>query len=258
MKEKIYTIPVTDAFKNDCECPMCILEKKLEDENVEYILGPFLMEPEGRIQTNKEGFCQKHFEMLYNTQANRLGLGLIVDTFLCEQNSILKKMYSENEEVLRRDSEISMIKNLSGKITSKQTESKKFVDALIEKLDDLNSSCTICNRLNKTMDRYVDVILYLYFKEEDFKNMFDNQKGFCLKHLKLLLEGTKKYLAPKETAIFINKLMSIQIENMERIQEEVNWFTKKFDYRYNDAPWKNSKDALLRSIQKLVGYSNLK
>src|SRR5690554_2113317 len=116
MKEKIYTIPVTDAFKNDCECPMCILDKKLEDENVEYILGPFLMEPEGRIQTNKEGFCQKHFEMLYNTQANRLGLGLIVDTLLCEQNSILKKMYSENEEVLRRDSEISMIKNLSGKI----------------------------------------------------------------------------------------------------------------------------------------------
>ena len=45
--------------------------EKLEDENVEYILGP-LMEPEGRMQTNEEGFCQKHFEMLYNTQANRL------------------------------------------------------------------------------------------------------------------------------------------------------------------------------------------
>ncbi|HHX18383.1 MAG TPA: ABC transporter substrate-binding protein [Clostridium sp.] len=258
MKEKIYTIPVTDAFKNDCECPMCILEKKLEDENVEYILGPFLMEPEGRMQTNKEGFCQKHFEMLYNTQANRLGLGLIVDTHLCEQNDILKKLYDKNEEILRKDSEISMIKNLSGKITSKQTESKKFVASLIEKLDELANSCTICNRLNKTMDRYVDVILYLYFKEDDFKNLFDSQKGFCLKHLKLLLEGTKKYLPPKETAIFINKLMSIQIQNMERIQEEVNWFTKKFDYRYNDAPWNNSKDALLRSIQKLVGYSNLK
>jgi uncharacterized protein (UPF0305 family) len=237
---------------------MCILEKKLEDENVEYILGPFLMEPEGRMQTNEEGFCQKHFEMLYNTQANRLGLGLIVDTHLCEQNNILKKLYDKNEEILKKDSQISTIKNLSGKITSKQTESKKFVDELIEKLDKLNKSCTICNRLNKTMDRSVDVILYLYFKEEDFKNLFDSQKGFCLKHLKLLLEGTKKYLAPKETAIFINKLMSIQIQNMERIQEEVNWFTKKFDYRYNDAPWKNSKDALLRSIQKLVGYSNLK
>jgi len=38
MKEKIYTIPVTDAFNTDCECPMCVLEKKLEDENIEYVL----------------------------------------------------------------------------------------------------------------------------------------------------------------------------------------------------------------------------
>lgn len=258
MKEKIYTIPVTDAFKTDCECPLCLLEQKLEDENVEYILGPFLMEPEGRMQTNEEGFCQKHFEMLYNTQANRLGLGLIVDTHMCEQNDVLKKLFHKNKDVLKKDSEISMIKNFSGKVTSKQTESRKFADELIEKLDKLGNSCTICNRLNKTLDRYVDVILYLYFKEEEFQKMFDNQKGFCLKHLKFLIESTKKYLAPKETAIFIDKLMTIQIENMERIQDEVSWFTKKFDYRYNDAPWKNSKDALLRSIQKLVGYSNLK
>ncbi|MDQ2086428.1 DUF6062 family protein [Herbivorax sp. ANBcel31] len=258
MKEKIYTIPVTDAFKTDCECPLCVLEKTLEDESIEYILGPFLMEPEGRIQTNEEGFCQKHFEMLYNTQANRLGLGLIIDTHLCEQNDTFKKLYDKNEGALKKASELSMMKNLSGKLSSKQTDSGKFIDSLIEKLDALENSCTICNRLSKTMDRYIDVILYLYFKEEDFKKMFDEQKGFCLKHLKLLLKGTKKHLAPKEAAIFVDKLMSIQIQNMERIQGEVNWFTKKFDYRYNDAPWKNSKDSLIRSIQKLVSYSKLK
>jgi len=66
---KIYTIPVTDAFNTDCECPMCVLEKKLEDENIEYVLGPFLMEPEGRMETNENGFCRRHFELLYNTRA---------------------------------------------------------------------------------------------------------------------------------------------------------------------------------------------
>ncbi|TYQ17025.1 UNVERIFIED_CONTAM: hypothetical protein Cloal_3626 [Acetivibrio alkalicellulosi] len=258
MKEKIYTIPVTDAFKTECECPMCILEKKLEDENIEYILGPFLMEPEGRIQTNKEGFCQKHFERLYNTQANRLGLGLIVDTHMHEQNAILKKLYEKKADELKKASEISLMKNLSSKFSSKQTESDKFVDELLEKLNQLEKSCTICNRLNNTMERYIDVIFYLYFKEEEFRQMFNNQKGFCLKHLKTLVDSTKKHLSTKETAAFLNNLMSIQLENMERIQDEVNWFTQKFDYRNNDAPWKNSKDALLRSIQKLVGYSNLK
>ena len=29
MKEKIYEIPVNEAFEQDCECPICILEKNL-------------------------------------------------------------------------------------------------------------------------------------------------------------------------------------------------------------------------------------
>lgn len=258
MKEKIYTIPVTDAFKTECECPLCVLEKKLEDENIDYVLGPFLMEPDGREITNEKGFCKLHYEQLYNTQKNRLGLGLIIDTHLCEQNAKLKKAYDQNINNLKKESEISMIKNLSAKISSKQTETGKLVDNLVDLLSNLENSCTICSRLESTMERYIDVIFYLYFKEEEFKNLFDKQKGFCLKHLKQLLVSTKKYLGPKETAIFINNLMSIQTQNMERIQQEVNWFTKKFDYRYNDEPWGNSKDALIRSIQKLVGHCTLK
>jgi len=258
MKEKLYTIPVTDAFKNECECPLCILEKKLEDENIEYVLGPFLMEPDGRIITNEKGFCQRHFETLYNTQANRLGLGLIVDTHMCEQNSKIKKTFEEKIEQLKKESEVSVFKNFSTKISQKQTETGKLVDNLINKLTDLENSCTICSRLEQTMERYIDVIFYLFFKEEDFKTLFNNQKGFCLKHLKQLLENTKKHLGPKETAIFVNNLMSMQIQNMERIQQEVNWFTKKFDYRYTDEPWGNSKDSLIRSIQKLVGNCNFK
>ena len=51
--------------------------------------------------------------------------------------------------------------------------------------------------------------------------------------------------------------MSQQVTNMQRIQEDVNWFTKKFDYRFKDEPWKNSKDAIQRSIKKLVGPADL-
>lgn len=85
MKEKIYTIQVTEAFRKDCECCMCILEKQLEDESVDYILGASLMEPDHHMITNEKGFCSKHFEMLYNKQENRLGLGLVIDTHLVDQ-----------------------------------------------------------------------------------------------------------------------------------------------------------------------------
>ena len=39
----------------------------------------------------------------------------------------------------------------------------------------------------------------------------------------------------------------------ERILEEVDWVEKKFDYLYKDADWKNSRDAVQRAMQKIVG-----
>ena len=42
-------------------------------------------------------------------------------------------------------------------------------------------------------------------------------------------------------------------QNLERIEDELTWFVDKFDYRNKDADWKNSKDALQRTMQKLHG-----
>ena len=258
MKEKIYTIPVTDAFKEECECPVCVLEKKLENEYIDYILGPSLMEPEGRIETNEKGFCRRHFEMTYNKQVNRLGLGLILDTHLIQQNTILENMFERKRDTIKKDSEMSLVKNLSSRVSPKQTGTEKLVDDLITELTKLEDKCAVCSKLDYTMDRYVDVILYLWFKEDDFNKVFQSKKGFCLPHFKLLLQGTKKYLNPKQTAVFVDSLLQMQLENMARIQNEVNWFTKKFDYRYDNEPWGNSKDSIIRSIQKLTGFCELK
>lgn len=40
---------------------------------------------------------------------------------------------------------------------------------------------------------------------------------------------------------------------MKRVEDELEWFTLKFDYRYQDQPWKNSRDALPRTILKVNG-----
>lgn len=258
MKEKIYTIPVTEAFSVECECPLCVLHKKLEDENIDYILGPSLMEPDGRIETNEKGFCQRHFEKLYNRQENRLGLGLIIDTHMQEQNKNIQKAYDEAKILLSKDSNLSAMQNFTQRFTSSKKNEKDGIDMLIDALDTLEHKCAICDKLERTMDRYIDVILYLYFEEQDFARIFESKKGFCLMHFKELLVGAKKHLSPKQAAIFTEMLTKIELENFDRIQKEVNWFTKKFDYRYNDAPWGNSKDSLPRSIEKLVGYCEFK
>lgn len=256
MKEKIYTIPVTETFSVECECPVCLLQKKLEDEYVIYFLGPSLMEPDCRMVTNEKGFCRRHFELLYNKQENRLGLGLVIDTHLQEQTKKLSRQTTSGKGA--NNPGASMIKSLASKLSSKSADSTKFIDDALSLLKELEVSCSICSKLEYTMDRYMDVIMYLWVREADFRQLFNSKKGFCLVHFRLLLESAKKYLKQADAAVFADNLIKMQLPNLERIQQEVNWFTKKFDYRYNDAPWGNSKDALQRSIQKLVGYSDLK
>ena len=56
MKEQLYTIPVTDAFESDCECPLCKMKQELERNAIEYTLGPSYMEDDNRAMTDEMGF----------------------------------------------------------------------------------------------------------------------------------------------------------------------------------------------------------
>lgn len=248
MKEKIYTIPVMDAFKIDCECPFCELEMKLEDELVADMLGASLMEPDIRVKTNDKGFCRKHFEQLYNSEENRLGFGLIIDTHMQQHNKKFKSVAEGNK--LKES-----IKGLFGK--GKGGDIRGTINSVISLIEDYEKKCYICDRLNYTMDRYVDIMFYMYFSETEFRRLFHTKKGFCLPHLKILLEYAKK-LDNKKASEIVDVILNMQVVNLQRVQEEVNWFTKKFDYRYDKEPWGNSRDAIPRSIRKLTGPCRFK
>jgi len=44
---------------------------------------------------------------------------------------------------------------------------------------------------------------------------------------------------------------------MDKLRTDVEWFTLKFDYRNATADWKDSKDALPRSIRDLTGSRDI-
>ena len=67
----------------------------------------------------------------------------------------------------------------------------------------------------------------------------------------MLLESTDQYLKGKDAEEFRADLMAREKENLNRVADELEWFTLKFDYRYKDKPWKNSQDALPRTILKV-------
>ncbi len=248
MKETIYTIPVNEAFETPCECPLCRLETRFENDRVNYYLGPSLMEPENRVETNETGFCAKHFRLMYETRANRLGLGLMIHTHMCEQNKKFEKAAGAKEG---GDTKKSFLRSV------KSGSASKSADALLRYIDGRQDSCCICRDLVKTMDRYCEVITHMYFTDKEFREHFDGGLGFCMPHLAMLIRASQKYLSGAKQEAFTENLIKMQIENMKRIEDEVEWFTKKFDYRNRDADWGNSRDAVPRSIEKLTGLTGL-
>ena len=231
MDEKLYTIPVNDAFDTDCECPVCAMRKKLEDDAIAYTLGPSYMEDDIRAMTDKAGFCDKHMDDLYH-QDNRLGLALILSTHFAKINKDVAKLQG------------SKIK--AGGLFKKAEESP-----LVTYANQCSESCFICDRINNTFGRYVNTIFYLYRTEREFVTKYEQSKGFCMRHYAMLLSGAQKHLSGETLDSFVDKTNRIYLENMKRVQEDLEWYINKFDYRYANEPWKNSKDAIPRAITKV-------
>jgi len=75
MDYKIDTITVIDAFKEDCECPLCKIKADMDAAYVSSCLGAGAMVPERRVEVNRCGFCTAHLKQLYDAQT-RLPLAL--------------------------------------------------------------------------------------------------------------------------------------------------------------------------------------
>jgi hypothetical protein len=241
VKEKLYTIPVSEAFETDSECPICSMRKKLETNAIEFTMGPSYMEDDIRAATSRMGFCEKHLEQLYKNQ-NRLGLALILKTHM-------DKLVTDIEKLSGTD-----VKNSAPSLFRKNKETSSVVNYL----NDLEDTCFVCDKIESTFDRYIATIFHIYHNEESFREKFKASKGFCTGHYKILYSVAPQYLNGEELNGFIKILNKLYLENMKRVRDDLEWFINKFDYRYADEPWKNAKDALTRSMQKTNSITELK
>lgn len=257
MKERIYTIAINEAFGQDTECPLCICERKLENDALEYTLGPAMMEPDGRIRTNRSGFCREHFTRLYNMQQNRLPLALIIDTHMEEQTKGLEGIYKKYESAIRQEVDRSAANSVLDGIRGRKSAAGKAAEELLKKLDALESTCAVCDRVHENMERLIENTLYLYQQEPDFRKKFMESKGLCLRHLKMLLKGVQNGFSAIRRAEFVKELLPLELEALKRVQADVHHFTDMFDYRNQNDDWKNSRDAIPRSIEKLCGPCDL-
>ncbi len=249
MRYHIDTIPVWDALKLEGECLLCALERKTELGEAERYLGASVMEPDTRVQVNTKGFCPHHHAMLFQ-MSNRLGHALMLESHMIETRERTEKIYKKLENAAETLKSIT----LTGRLSGKAKGADAAVRENIEELKKITGSCLMCETIEENMQRYLHTFLHLYQHDTDFRNRFSHSKGLCLPHMTRLLEAAQKELAPKEAGELISVLTRMQRENMDRIQEDISWFIKKFDYRYEKESWGNSKDAVERTVNKLRGW----
>ena len=238
MKEKLYTIPLNDAFRANDECPFCYIERNVEQDLLDFVLGSgaSYMESDVRSDTDQDGFCRAHFKKMFD-YGNPLGNALMMQTYLIG----LRK---EMEQQLN-DFELPAKKSLFGK---KETEELPLVTWLKEK----NGSCFLCNKIDYNMQRYYATFFHL-IKDAQFREKVEASKGLCLCHMEALLTAADEHLQNGQREWFYETLANLQRQHFARIQEDLDWFVEKFDYRNASADWKNSKDAVSRTMQKLAG-----
>ena len=249
MRYHIDTIPVWDAMKLDGECLMCALERKTELSEAERYLGASVMEPDVRVKVNDRGFCRKHHAMLFS-MSNRLGHALMLESHTIEIREKLAKISEKLEKNAAQLKDAGIGDKLSGKTKTAAAEILKQAQAVEEMAD----SCLMCDTIKENMDRYIHTFFHLYQNDGEFRSRFEKSKGLCLHHLGRLLEAATEELNAKELGRFTETVMRLEKENMDRIQEDISWFIKKFDYRYENESWKNSKDAVERTVNKVRGW----
>ncbi len=241
MKEKLYTIPLNDAVNAGDECPFCYIERNVEQDLLDYVLGSAAsyMESDTRAETDKYGFCREHIRKMYD-YGNTLGNGWILKTHY-------RKVIGEMQAQFKKYS--------PAKVSFKERLSKPdaLKNPVAQWIREKDCSCYICNQFEKMYERYLDTFFYLYKEDSEFRNKVDNSKGFCLHHFGDVCEYGEIHLTDKEKADFYPRMFKLMEDNMERLYGDISWLIEKFEYQNKDADWKNSKDAVGRGMQKLRG-----
>lgn len=230
MKETICTIPINDIFMPKEGCPICRMESVLEEQYVNFITGDAMMVPDVRIETNKKGFCHRHFSQMFE-KGQKLPNALILESHLQE---ILDKHFP---------------KKLKGKPDKKQLE------AIKTELD----SCYVCDRIKSDMKHFMATIFVEWAKGEEFRKLYNEQPYICLKHYSFIMETAtgRNGIPSKHLADFHAETATLTKNYLESLKADITHFCSMFDYRSRGQEWGTSKDSIERSIEFLTGEKPL-
>ena len=69
----------------------------------------------------------------------------------------------------------------------------------------------------------------------------------------MMLDYASKKMPKRHYQDFYDEAHAVEERYLTELKKDVSWFCKKFDYRYDEEPWYNSKDSVKRAVRFLGG-----
>lgn len=231
MAETIYTIPINEAFNKRRGCPLCSLRADLESSSLEYIMGAAMMEPDIRKETNRLGFCRKHFDKM-QAMKNRLGLALILESHLSAVEELLDMPPGNGK------------KRFGGKFGGKKETPGPALEAV-------SDGCFICHRIEDFERKYLSNTVYLWKTDEAFRKKLSEQSFFCLWHAGNMLQLAGSELDAKRLAVFHATVIGLSRDYIQKLRGSLSGFTRSFDHRHAGKPL---TDEERRAVERSIDF----
>ncbi len=225
MKENICTIPINDLFKPKNGCPICRMEKMLEETYVDFVIGDAMMEPNIRIETNKQGFCHRHFSKMFSA-GQKLPNALIMESHL---------------------------KSVIDSVLPKKAGTKPDKKSL-EKIAELSKSCYVCDRIDRDIHHLLATVFAEYQKSDEFRTLYREQPFICLNHYAYIMNDAmgKHGVGSKFMKQFNEDTYNLTKNYLLKLKDDTSYFCSMFDYRNKGKDFGESRDVLERNIEYLT------
>ena len=220
MKENICTIPVNEIFEVNDGCPICRMRNIIEAKYIDYITGPAMMEPDIRIETNRAGFCERHYGMMLTSGRARLPVALTLESHLIDVRE---------------------------KLLAKKPDKKT-----LEAIQTLENSCFVCEYIEPHLTRYIETICLSYRDDAEFRRLYEGQPYICLSHYRMLVQNGKKPLG-REYDRFVEITRNLTRRYADALQQDIAAFRDAFDYKNAGKPLApEARTSIERTIEYLT------
>lgn len=215
-------IRIYESFEKKEKCALCRSIEEFENQVLNSISTDLVMDLDFFPKFGDEyTFCDYHMSKMEDMR-DKLGMAIMLKKLITLE---IRKMESGQPE------------NKGSKLFMKKLHDKK---------------CFVCEKVNiKAMNSDISITLDLWKNKESFRENFKGQEYFCFKHNRLLINEAKNKLSKKEFQVFREEITNVQMKYCKELENDLEWFINKFDYRYSNEPWYNAKDSIYRAREIL-------